>query len=140
MANPFEGMDDDQKEYQKAVAENVNKRMENAMNDLKQKYAKGEGGKDGSDNGPTGDAYKQHEASMKKKAAGIKNAQQQARAQEAAMLKAQKENLARENAGKDSDDSGDEYDDLLDDLDADPEMEALRSARINAMRQQSMNR
>jgi len=28
MANPFEGMDDDEKEYQKVVGENVNKRME----------------------------------------------------------------------------------------------------------------
>jgi len=41
MANPFEGMDDDQKEYQKAVAENVNKRMEKAMGEIKARHANG---------------------------------------------------------------------------------------------------
>jgi hypothetical protein len=35
LQNPFEGMGDDEKEYQKVVSENVNKRMEGAMNDLK---------------------------------------------------------------------------------------------------------
>jgi len=35
MANPFEGMDDDEKEYQKVVGENVNKRMEKAMGEIK---------------------------------------------------------------------------------------------------------
>lgn len=140
MANPFEGMDDDQKEYQKAVAENVNKRMENAMNDIKAKYARGDGGKDGGDNGPTGDAYRQHEQAMKKKATDRKTAMQQARQEEAAMLKAQKENLARENAGKEEYESEDEYDDLLEELDADPEMEAIRNARINAMRLQAGER
>jgi len=41
MANPFEGMDDDQKEYRKAVAENVNKRMEKAMGEIKARHANG---------------------------------------------------------------------------------------------------
>ena len=109
------------------------------MNDIKQKYARGEGGNDASENGPTGDAYMKHQMAMNKKARDAKNARDRARQEEVAMIKAQKENL-RENNEDDDDSSSDEYDDLLDDLDKDPEMEALRSARMNAMRAQQTAR
>lgn len=114
MANPFEGMDDDQKEYQKVVSENVNKRMESAMNDLKKKYASGRGGDDMGENGPTGDAYQKHQAGMKKKAAAAKAAKDAGRKAEAAMIKAQRENMAQNQ--QDEDESDDEYDDLLDEV------------------------
>jgi len=139
MANPFEGMDDDQKEYQKVVSENVNKRMENAMGDLKKKYANGQK-EDNSEGGPTGDAYKKHQDGMKKKASDMKKAMDKGREQEAIFIKQERENLKDANDDNDNDSSDDEYDDLLNDVDNDPEMEALRSARMMAMRHQAGER
>ena len=94
MSNPFEGMGDDEKEYQKVVSENVNNRMEGAMNDLKKKYANGANrGPDDSAGGPTGDAYKKHQDGMKKKGQAAKNANDMQRQQEAIFVKEQRENM-----------------------------------------------
>tara|TARA_A100001015_G_scaffold318287_1_gene437736 strand:+ start:76 stop:405 length:330 start_codon:yes stop_codon:yes gene_type:complete len=52
---------------QAAVAHDVNRYMENAVEELGDKYAKGQGGKEKSVDGPTGQAYKE-EAERKLKA------------------------------------------------------------------------
>ena len=52
---------------QAAVAHDVNRYMENAVEELGDKYARGQGGKDKSVDGPTGQAYKD-EAERKLKA------------------------------------------------------------------------
>tara|TARA_A100001015_G_scaffold130342_1_gene144597 strand:- start:350 stop:688 length:339 start_codon:yes stop_codon:yes gene_type:complete len=52
---------------QAAVAQDVNRYMENAVEELGEKYARGQGGKDKSVDGPTGHAYKE-EAEKKLKA------------------------------------------------------------------------
>ncbi|GMI01215.1 hypothetical protein TrST_g7002 [Triparma strigata] len=137
MSNPFEGMGDDEKEYQKVVSDNVNKRMEGAMNDLKKKYSEGRGGDDMGDDGPTGDAYQKHQQMQKKRADAARAQKNASKKAEAEMIKAQRENMQQNDQDESSDD---EYDDLLEELDADPEMEALRAKRISHMRQKQIDR
>ena len=102
MSNPFEGMGDDEKEYQKVVSDNVNKRMEGAMNDLKNKYSEGRGGDDMGDNGPTGDAYQKHQAMQKKRADAARQAKNASKKAEADMIKVQRENMASNNQDEES--------------------------------------
>jgi len=87
---------------------------------------------DDPDHAPTGDAYKKHQMMMSKKRQQAKQAKEHGRAQEVAMIQAERENIKR-NANKDDEDTdedSDEYDELLEGLDHDPEISALRSKRM----------
>lgn len=53
-------------EVQSAMASEVNNRLQNAVEDLKAKYASGKGGSDASANEPTGTAYKEEQQRKKK--------------------------------------------------------------------------
>ena len=138
MADPFAGLDDDQKEYQKVVAENVNKRMDKAMGDLKKKYANGGGGQngEGSVDQPSGDAYKDHQNAMRRKNEQGKAASEAQRLDDVATLKTERDNLRHNGRlnGEPTGDEEDEYDELLTELDHDPDMEAIRNCRMQEMR------
>lgn len=137
MADPFAGMGDDEKEYHKALSENINTRMTKAMGELKERHANGTNEVDNPDFAPTGAAY--HAAAKMEKG---RKAEEQRREQEQQQRLAMKqdaknvfkdkENNDGEDANDDDDDSDDEYDDLLNDNDA--ELEMIRNRRIAQLR------
>jgi len=137
MADPFSGMDDDSKEYHKAVSENVNDRMTKAMGELKEKHERGTNELDDPDRAPTGAAYREaHSAQMDRQRASRAAAAEEERRKEDEAREVQRlrEEVRRKNfgGGDDSDDdSDDEYDHLLDE---DPEIESIRARRIAEMR------
>ncbi|GMI59035.1 hypothetical protein ScalyP_jg1155 [Parmales sp. scaly parma] len=144
MANPFEGMDDDEKEYQKVVGENVNKRMEKAMGEIKARHANGTAQADDPDHAPTGDAYKKHQMGMAKKTRDAKQKATQQRQMEVQHIQAERENMKHQQNQNDDDynsdsgDESDEYDELLEGLDHDPEISAIRNSRMQMMKAKQM--
>ena len=119
------------------MAENVNKRLEKAMDELKEKHAKGTNEIDDPDRAPTGEAYKQHyhqQQQAQKAMEQLKLDQENQREQLRQKLHHQElygDNHEHENDNNDidSDDDDDEFDDLLED-DNDPVLEALRQKRM----------
>jgi hypothetical protein len=107
---------------QQAVKDEVDKRMNRAVDDLKDRYSKGEGGYSAAhDDTPTGTAYK---AALEEK----KRRNQQRKEHESAVEVAKRreeEELSRQLALNRVGDS-DSDDDLLDELDNDPELQAIR--------------
>ena len=73
---------------------------------------------------------------MRRKLDDNKKAEQSNRLDEIACIKADRENLAHNNRLNDTatNEEEDEYDELLTELDHDPEMEAIRSSRMTEMR------
>lgn len=104
---------------QAAVAHDVNRYMENAVEELGDKYAKGQGGKDKSVDGPTGQAYKE-EAERKLKA------KQQAKA-----LRQQMEAENKENQLGDDEDADD---------DENAAMRSLREKRLQQMKMEQIEK
>jgi len=139
MADPFAGMDGDESEAAKEMSENLQKRMTNAMGEIKQRHANGNADVDDADKAPTGSAY--HAAAQMKR---IKKEEEQLRMKEVERLKAMKseadavyrnknENGAPEDNDEDAEseseeDSDDEW------FNDDSELEAIRQRRINQMR------
>lgn len=158
MADPFSGLGNDENtEAQKEVSDNVQKRLEKAMNELKEKHATGTNEVDDDDRAPTGAAYKalhQHQRQQAKAAALAKEqAEQQTQSEENAQIISIKEQMRRmkfnseyekENADNhddendNSDSEDDEYDHLLDE--EDDELAALRSMRIAQLKQEQSQR
>jgi len=139
MADPFAGLDQDQEEYQKELADNVNKRMEKAVEELKEKHEKGTNEIDDPDRAPTGEPYRvlQHQSAKRERQRLTEEAQ--SRAQEAESLARVKREVQQhfekaEDKSEDESDSDDDYDDLLEE-DEDPALEAIRQKRIAEMRQ-----
>lgn len=144
MADPFAGMGDDEKEYHKELSENINKRMQKGIEELREQHANGTARQDDPDRAPTGSAYQQHAAQMARQRRQEKMEEERTRNQEAQRMQALKEEANRVFAdknqedgddvkGNDSDDdSDDEYDDLLND---DPTLDAIREKRIREMRE-----
>lgn len=97
---------------QGAVAEEVNRRLDRATQELVEKYARGEGGRDESDNGPTGAAYKEKYRQEALRAKGRK-----------------KENTSAES------DARAERDDEEEDEDEDVELRQLREQRMKKLQQ-----
>jgi len=145
MADPFAGMGDDEKEYHKELSDNINKRMTNAIDELKEQHANGTARVDDPDRAPTGSAYQQHAAQMARQRRQEKMEEDRVRNQEMERMKTLKEDAKRvfadknEEEGDDGDDSkgngdsdsDDEYDDLLND---DPTLDAIREKRIRQLR------
>jgi len=138
MADPFAGMDNDQREYQQALAENVNKRLEKAMGELKEKHQNGTNEIDDEDRAPTGDPYQRHKAEMERRKREHDRVMQRQREEEAKELKYRKEqaeHLSKFDENDDSDsDSGDE---LLIEYD-DPDIERIRAERLQALKAKQM--
>jgi len=124
--------DSDEANLQKAMHEEVDKRMNKALGDIKEKY---EGGRDrvggGPSTGPTGDLYKQ-KAAEERAARREERAVEEARAQEVRAQAAAAR--AAEEGGSDSDEE------LLEGLDDDPALTALREKRLAAMKAQHAER
>mmetsp|Transcript_7322 Transcript_7322/g.11113 ORF Transcript_7322/g.11113 Transcript_7322/m.11113 type:complete len:338 (-) Transcript_7322:120-1133(-) len=150
MADPFAGLDGDEQEYQKELADNVNKRMERAVEELKEKHEKGTNEMDDPDRAPTGEPYRilQHQSAMRERQRRTEEAQD--RVQEAETLARVKrevqQHFQKANDNDDGDDSSDddEYDYLLEEDDdnnnEDEELEAIRQKRIAEMRQAQQKR
>lgn len=101
---------------QGAVAEEVNRRLNKATEELVDKYARGEGGLDQSETGPTGEAYKhkhQQEAAAQRKSRKAKASADQ--------------EPAASSARRDEEDEDEEGDD------DDVELRALRDQRLKAL-------
>lgn len=101
-------------EMQGAVANEVNTRLRNAVEDLKAKYESGKGGLDESVNGPTGAVYK--------------DAQKQKAAQKAKAKSAAEQSALRVDNG------GNEMDEDEEDVDEDNEIRRLRDKRLQEMK------
>lgn len=144
MADPFAGMGDDEKEYHKELSDNINKRMEKSLKEMKERHAKGTNELDDPDRAPTGPTY-QLAAQMKKD----KMEHERRRLDETERLKQMQEEAKdvfadkngenddhnEDDNGNSYDDSDDEYDDLLND---DLELEAIRERRMREMKERQI--
>lgn len=153
MADPFSSLGEDENtELQKEVSNNVQKRLEKAMDELKEKHAKGTNEKDDVDRAPTGTAYKAMHQYQTQQAKATNAAREAADARDRHAENQQimnvKEQMRRmkfdndlegdENVDNDHNDnaseSDDEFDHLLDDEDG--ELAALRAVRIAQLKKQ----
>mmetsp|Transcript_25004 Transcript_25004/g.37054 ORF Transcript_25004/g.37054 Transcript_25004/m.37054 type:complete len:292 (-) Transcript_25004:90-965(-) len=130
------------------MSENVNKRLEKAMDELKEKHAKGTNETDDPDRAPTGHSYRDHQAQVERQRRAAQAGKERKREEEAARISALKDEAKRifkddikergdfgSSANDDDESDDDEYDDLLDE---DPELEAIRERRIREMREAQM--
>lgn len=147
LADPFSGMGDDEKELHKEVADNVQVRLDKAMEDLKEKHRTGTNAADAVDRAPTGAAYQALHQHQRQQAKAVAAAREDAAARDRRENNRQilnvKEQMRRLNFGDsekenadnhDNDnnsDSDDEFDHLLDD--EDDELTAIRQARITQL-------
>ncbi|CAM9954664.1 unnamed protein product, partial [Choristocarpus tenellus] len=136
MVDPVGG-DDEEVSTQEMVANEVNKRMGRAVEELKEKYDLGGRGYDApSDAQPTGAAYaraRQEQAQARQLAREKKQAVEAGRREEEEELAAQLAASARL-SGEDGGDDVDSDDELLEGLDNDPELRLIRDRRLNEMR------
>ena len=157
LANPFSGVvDDNDTELQNEVAKNVQTRLEKAMETLKEKHRTGTNEVDDIDRAPTGTAYRALHEHQMRQARAAREANDHANAQQreednnrTIQIKERMRRLnfsseyEQQNADnytkghgseEDEDDDDDEFDHLLND--DDNELQALRQARINQLKQQ----
>ena len=107
--------------------------MEKACEELKERHERGTNEVDDPDRAPTGEPYRQLQKQAAQKE-GARRAQMERDHQEQMKnLKDLKENVQRQVAHDDNDDSSDDDDDWLDD-DKDPALEAIREARMKELR------
>lgn len=142
MADPFAGMGDDEKEYHKELSDNINKRMEKSVNELKDRHAKGTQEVDDPDRAPTGSAYKlaaqmKQERMKEERLLAQENERLKAMKEEAKNVFGDKNDTSAGDKDNGFDDSDDEYDDLLND---DAELEAIRERRIREMKEMQMKK
>ena len=133
--NPLGGAaTDEDKSIQEAMTEEVDKRMRNAVEDLREKYSNGGSNVETSEHGPSGAAYRQKQqaidnAKAKKRAERYLKEQERA---EQVRRQAAEQIIEEEGVGESSDD--DEYlDGLEDDGDI---LQTLRNKRLAQMKAQ----
>lgn len=132
--------DDDQKEYQKALSENVQKRMEASLAEMKQRHENGTNNQvDDPDRAPTGEPYRQMQRLSQVKQEE-KRQQEACRAQEQVQrLQQAKENLLHNNNREESDEDSDD-DWLLEDEGANQALESIRQARLAQLKKEQVQR
>jgi hypothetical protein len=155
LADPFSGLtDDNDTQLQKEVADNVQKRLAKAMDQLKEKHRTGTNEVDDVDRAPTGAAYRAIHDEQQRRARAMRenNAQisEQEQNEKNKHIVREKESIRRmkfsyntedDDNGRANNDGGDdgssnndsdddEFDHLLDDDDANDELDAIRRARI----------
>eukprot|EP00592_Proboscia_alata_P000363 CAMPEP_0194378298 /NCGR_PEP_ID=MMETSP0174-20130528/34512_1 /TAXON_ID=216777 /ORGANISM="Proboscia alata, Strain PI-D3" /LENGTH=338 /DNA_ID=CAMNT_0039160185 /DNA_START=147 /DNA_END=1163 /DNA_ORIENTATION=+ len=149
MADPFAGLEDDQKEFQSALSENINNRLTKAVDELKDKHSKGTNEIDDEDKAPTGYAYRAQEAEAAKRrqaAMQQKDIQRQNDVRHIKQMKENAKNILSQNKNEEDDNSENENDSDFDDdeylngLDDDPELEAIRMQRIDQMKKAQIQR
>ena len=141
LADPFSGVtaEDESTALQREVSNNVQRRLEKAMDELKEKHRTGTNEVDDVDRAPTGTAYRELHKRQREQARAVAASQQQEQERKRMMENEQvvtaREHLRRMNFDNDHDDDGissssDEFDHLLDGEDDDDELTAIRNARI----------
>lgn len=125
---------DGDKDIQEQLAENVNKRLEKALEELQEKHRTGTNEVDDPDRAPTGPAYQM----IRQQQEALRQAERMKQMQADEKQLAESERLAQlrqrvatqlNSHDEDGDDS--DYDDLLDD----PALDELRDARLEQMKQ-----
>lgn len=165
LADPFSGMGDDEKELHREVSEGVQRRLEKAMETLKEKHRTGTNELDDVDRAPTGAAYRAvHESQVRQARAASEAGERAAalgREEEDRRIAREREAMRRlkfsndgvenvmnrrhddddgdDRSDSDGDDDDDEFDRLLDD-DDDDELQALRRARIEQLKREQSQR
>jgi len=160
MADPFSSLGTDENtELQKEVSDNVQKRLEKAMEDLKEKHRTGTNEVDDVDRAPTGAAYKALHEHQRQQARATHSAREREEERErlennARVLEAREQMRQLKFEGKNNDDfeneknndnndddSGedDDYDFLLDEG-QDDELQQIRDARIAQLKHQQTQR
>jgi len=137
MADPFQGMGDDEKEYHKELSENINRRMTNAMEELKERHAKGTNKIDDPDRAPTGPAYRDIHAQQKRQEEAnrrkVEHEQGEEERRRTVMMEEAKRVFDDGDTAKNTNDDDSDDEDWLDE---DPELDAIRQRRILELRQQ----
>ena len=141
-----------EKSVSEMVQEEVENRMTKAAEELQAKYARGEGGRDTSENGPTGAAYTaQHKAEaerrkdmrMRKEAAEMekemaeRKREAEVRRQVKKMNGEDEDEDEDENPGPEEEDSDEEFLAELESSD-DPELARIRNLRLNQIRKEQI--
>lgn len=133
---------DDAKDVQRTLAENVNKRLEKAMNELKEKHNKGTNEVDAPDRAPTGPAYqaiaqqRQLEAQEAERARLAEEEARRSGLEKTRELRREVQEKMKKSADEEEGDSDD--DSFLDDEDDDPVLEEIRRRRMEEMRKVQM--
>lgn len=141
-ANPLDPMivrgDDGDQDIQQQLAENVNKRLGNALEELKERHRTGTNEVDDPDRAPTGPAYQmirqQQEAlrlQERMKQSEVDRKQQAEADRLAQITQKMASQFADGDEGDDNDDNYSDYDDLLDD----PALDEIRDQRLEEMKQ-----
>ncbi|KAL3815350.1 hypothetical protein ACHAXA_002134 [Cyclostephanos tholiformis] len=160
LADPFRGMADDENELHREVSEGVQRRLEEAMDTLREKHRTGTNDLDDVDRAPTGAAYRaiREEQARMARMARETNERSEAigREEEVERISREREIMRRMKFGNDrddgdgnrdsdgddddDDDDDDEFDHLLDEDDDDAELQALRDARIEELKREHNQR
>jgi len=136
-----------EKSVAQAVQEEVEDRMTRAAEELKAKYARGQGGHDTSVDGPTGAAYtaaasaeRERRRALKEQERAVEEAQAHAEAHREAEVRAQFANQKISSA--DDEDDEDSDDEFLNELESseDPELLRIRNLRMQQMRAEQQER
>ena len=121
------------------MAENVNKRLEKGLEELKERHRTGTNEVDDPDRAPTGPAYqmiRQQQEAMRQ-ADRMKRTEADRKQQDEADRLAQvRHQVASQLNGEDDGDEDSDYDDLLDD----PALDELRDVRLEQMKQAHMKK
>ena len=135
--------DEESQSFQKTLSENVNKRLIKGLNDIKQRHENGTHERDGEGMGPTGPSYRARLEQQRQDQAES----QAAKAKENFYRQQQQQILAQDQIHsndhqdyENADSSEDEYDRLLDEVQEDPTILALRQQRLENLRQQQAQR
>lgn len=149
--NNSKNNDEENKDIQQIVSENVNERLEKAMGELQEKHRLGTNEIDDPDRAPTGEAYRkiqaQREAAQQERLQRLQREQQRTQQQEAELeaLRQQVSNQLRHRSEEEDDDGGgggnssEDDDDFLDD-ENDPIVESIRARRIEEMRKAAIQK
>jgi hypothetical protein len=128
---------------QQTVAENVNKRLEKGLDELKEKHRKGTNEIDEPDRAPTGQAYQmidQQRRQLAAQHAAQQQHQQQEEQQRSEEMQALRQHVQDQLKHDDGNDDDSDYDYLLDDdgIDDDPMLDELRQKRLEEMKKLQM--
>lgn len=124
--------DDEQKDYQKVVSENIQQRLEKACEELKERHLNGTNQVDDPDRAPTGDPYRmmQHQSNQREKERHMQAQMEHQQQMEQLKNRINENTISRQDG--DTKSSNDE--DWLEDDDDDPVLEAIRQARLNELK------
>lgn len=135
MCVPIIQNNQDDKDIQQQLADNVNDRLEKALTELAERHRTGTNEVDDPDRAPTGPAYqmiRQQREALRQAERRQKDAVNQQQAQDALRVAQLQQQVASQLNNEESDNDNDsDYDDLLDD----PALDEIRDLRMEQMKQ-----